>query len=71
MQNISGFSVEEISLHDDDIIRCCHYDRDAVAMVDAAFDDLHCMIRVRHTVTTCTSCMNCESCFGRRGPSAQ
>ena len=22
-------------------------------------------------VTTCTSCMNCESCFGRRGPSAQ
>ena len=22
-------------------------------------------------VSTCTSCMNCESCFGRRGPSAQ
>ena len=22
-------------------------------------------------VTSCTSCMNCESCFGRRGPTAQ
>ena len=22
-------------------------------------------------VSTCTSCMKCESCFGRRGPSAQ
>ena len=22
-------------------------------------------------VSTCTSCMQCESCFGRRGPSAQ
>ena len=25
----------------------------------------------RLPVSTCTSCMKCESCFGRRGPSAQ
>ena len=72
MQNIRNFSVEvEISLRADDVIRCRHYVGDVVAMVDATFDDLNCMLRLRDTVTSCTTCMKCESCFGRRGLLAQ
>ena len=42
-----------------------------MAMVDATFDDLKCMLRLGDTVTSGTTYMKCESCFGRRGPSAQ
>ena len=42
-----------------------------MAMVDATFDDLKCMLRLGDTGTSGTTYMKCESCFGRIGPSAQ
>ena len=71
MKKTGGYSVEEISLHDDGVKHCRQYSTCAVATVDVACDYFHYTIRAIHSVSTCTSCMNCESCFGRRGPSAQ
>ena len=34
-----------------------------MAMVDATFDDLNCMLRLGDTVTSCTTCMKYESCM--------